>query len=74
MDYNRMDVQAAMLNKVELAKMLKPRIEAQGGDWTTAAQRLQELYPDGAAESELEEVFKRITHAPKLRLLTGTHG
>ena len=74
MDYNRMDVQAAMLNKVELAKMLKPRIEAQGGDWTTAAQRLQELYPNGAAESELEEVLERITYAPKLRLLTGTHG
>ena len=54
--------------------MLKPRIEAQGGDWTTAAQRLQELYPDGAAESELEEVLERITYAPKLRLLTGTHG
>ena len=72
--FNGMDVQAAVLNKVELAKMLKPRIEAQGGDWAAAAQRLQELYPDGAAESELEEVFKRISHAPKLRLLTGTHG
>ena len=69
-----MDVQAAMLNKVELAKMLKPRIEAQGGDWAQAAQRLQELYPNGAAENELEEVLARITYAPKLRLLTGTHG
>ena len=72
--FNGMDVQAAVLNKVELAKLLKPRIEAQGGDWATAAQRLQELYPNGAAESELEQVLERITYAPKLRLLTGTHG
>lgn len=75
MDYNKMDVQAAVLNKVELAKLLKPRAEAAGCDWPAAMQRLQQHYPDGAPESELETVFAAITQPePKLRLVTGMHG
>lgn len=73
MDYNKMDVRAAVLNKVELAKLLKPRIEADGGNWQNAMSRLQQLYPDGALESELESVFERIRREP-LKLRTGTHG
>lgn len=75
MDYNTMEVQAAVLNKVELAKRLKPRVEAAGGNWTEALSRLQAWYPQGAPESELETVFERISHANHLRLLkTGTDG
>ena len=74
MDYNKMDVQAAVLNKAQLARLLKPRVEADGGDWAVAVAHLQQLYPDGASESELDTVYDRITRAPHLRLLTGTDG
>ena len=76
MDYNKMDVQAAVLNKVELAKLLKPRAEAIGFDWQTAMGRLQQYYPDGAPESDVDAVFEHITQpAPHLKIVrTGTHG
>ena len=76
MDYNKMDVQAAVLNKVELAKLLKPRAEAIGFDWQTAMGRLQQYYPDGAPESDVDAVFEHITQpAPYLKIVrTGTHG
>lgn len=74
MDYNKMDVQAAVLNKAQLARLLKPRVEADGGDWAVAVARLQQLYPNGAPESELDTVYDRITRTPHLRLLTGTNG
>ena len=74
MDYNRKDVQAAVLNKAQLARMLKPRVEVNGGDWAVAVARLQQFYPDGAPESELDNVYEHITHAPHLRLHTGTDG
>ena len=75
MDYNKMDVQAAMLNKVELAKLLRARVLEQGFDWALAMERLQAEYPEGAPESNLDLVFERITR-PKLTLLmkTGTDG
>ena len=74
MDYNKMDVQTAVLSKFELAKMLKPRVEAQGGDWAVALQRLQTNYHNGATESELDKVLDVITR-PTLKLLkTGTDG
>ena len=75
MDYNTMDVQAAMLNKVELAKLLRARVLEQGFDWALAMERLQAEYPEGAPESNLDLVFERITR-PKLTLLmkTGTDG
>ena len=73
-DYNKMDVQTAVLSKFELAKMLKPRVETQGGDWAVALQRLQTSYPNGATESELDKVLDVITR-PTLKLLkTGTDG
>lgn len=74
MDYNKMDVQAAVLNKAQLARLLKPRVEADGGDWAVVVARLQQLYPDGAPESELDTVYDRISRTPHLRLLTGTNG
>lgn len=75
MDYNKMDVQAAMLNKVELAKLLRARVLEQGVDWALTMERLQAEYPEGAPESDLDLVFERITR-PKLTLLmkTGTDG
>ena len=74
MDYNTMDVQAAVLNEFELRKLMKQRVDEIGGDWQLALSRLQEHYPDGAPESELDAVFADITR-PKLTLLkTGTDG
>lgn len=36
MAYNRMEVSEQVLSKVEIAKRLKPRVEADGGDWKPA--------------------------------------
>lgn len=75
MDYNKMDVQAAVLSEFELRKIMKQRIDEMGLDWDLALQRLKDEYPNGAPESELETVFAAITQPePKLRLITGTHG
>lgn len=75
MDYNKMDVQAAVLNEFELRKIMKQRVDEMGFDWATALQRLKDEYPNGAPESELETVFAHITR-PKLNLIsrTGTDG
>nr|DAY37408.1 MAG TPA: transposase [Caudoviricetes sp.] len=72
MDYNRKDVQAVVLNKVELAKMFKARLEAEGNKWTAELMaKLSELYPDGAPERDIETVFATITQ-PKLKLVNGS--
>ncbi|MDK4697969.1 transposase [Kingella negevensis] len=75
MDYNKMDVQAAVLNEFELRKIMKQCVDEMGFDWATALQRLKDEYPNGAPESELETVFAHITR-PKLNLIsrTGTDG
>lgn len=75
MDYNKMDVQAAVLSEFELRKIMKQRIDEAGLDWNLALQRLKDDYPNGALESELETVFERIKR-PKLNLIsrTGTDG
>lgn len=75
MDYNKMDVQAAVLNEFELRKIMKQRVDEMGFDWATALQKLKDEYPNGAPESELETVFAHITR-PKLNLIsrTGTDG
>lgn len=75
MDYNKMDVQAAVLSEFELRKIMKQRIDESGADWAMALQRLKNEYPNGAPESELETVFERITR-PKLNIIsrTGTDG
>lgn len=71
MDYNRMEVREQVLSKVELAKLLKPRIEAAGGNWGEAVKTLQRLYPDGVAASQIEEVFGRLKTAGSLRIVKG---
>lgn len=71
MDYNRMEVAEQVLSKVELAKLLKPRVEAEGGSWTEAAKTLLRLYPDGVAESQIEEVFNRLRTSGSLKLVKG---
>ncbi len=71
MDYNRMEVAEQVLNKVELAKLLKPRIEAAGGNWADAVQTLQRLYPDGVPESRIDEVFDRLKTSGSLKLVKG---
>ncbi len=68
MDYNRMEVAEQVLSKVEVAKLLKPRIEAAGGDWKQTVQALQKLYPDGVVSSKLDEVFERLATVGKLKL------
>ena len=68
MDYNRMEVAEQVLSKVEVAKLLKPRIEAAGGDWKQTVQALQKLYPDGVISSKLDEVFERLATVGKLKL------
>ena len=76
MDYNRMEVAEQVLSKVELAKLLKPRIEAAGGNWADAVQTLQRLYPDGVPERRIDEVFDRLRTSGSLKLVfqhTGTY-
>ncbi|WP_165009691.1 DDE-type integrase/transposase/recombinase [Neisseria yangbaofengii] len=69
MDYNRMEVAEQVLNKVEVAKLLKPRIEAAGGEWTPSMMaKLGRLYPDGVAASQLEAVFNQLKTAGRLKL------
>lgn len=71
MAYNTMEVREQVLSKVELAKLLKPRIEAAGGNWGEAVKTLQRLYPDGVAASHVEEVFGRLKTAGSLRIVKG---
>lgn len=68
MEYNRMDVAEQVLSKVELAKLLKPRIEAAGGNWQQSVRMLQELYPDGVPASRIDEVEGRLKTAGRLKL------
>lgn len=75
MDYNKLEVAEQILSKVEIAKALKPRVEAAGGDWKQAVQVLQRLYPDGVAASGLDAVFDRLTATGRMKLhTTGTGG
>ena len=69
MAYNTMEVREQVLSKVELAKLLKPRIEAAGGNWGEAVKTLQRLYPDGVVTSQIEEVFGRLKTAGSLRIV-----
>lgn len=69
MDYNRMEVTEQVLNKVEMAKLLKPRIEADGGDWKQAVAFIKANYPDGVLASQLDEVAGRLKTAGKLKLV-----
>ncbi len=73
LDYNNMEVIEQVLSKVELAKILKPRIEAAGGNWMQAVKTLQRLYPDGVVVSEIETVFERLRTSSNFKLYkTGT--
>ena len=68
MDYNRMEVAEQVLSKVEVAKLLKPRIEADGGDWKQAVAFITKQYPDGVVASQLEAVFNQLKTAGRLKL------
>ncbi|MBF0802928.1 MULTISPECIES: DDE-type integrase/transposase/recombinase [unclassified Neisseria] len=68
MDYNRMEVAEQVLSKVEMAKLLKPRIEAAGGNWKQALTLIQKQYPDGVAASQLDAVFNQLKTAGRLKL------
>jgi hypothetical protein len=55
--YIRPQYAPRLLGHVELARLLKPRIEATGGTWTAVHyQRLVEGWPQGAAEEQLDDV------------------
>lgn len=71
MDYNRKEVAEQVLNKVEIAKLLKPRIEAAGGDWKQAVAFIKAQYPGGVPAGQLEEVEGRLKAAGKLKLVKG---
>ena len=71
MDYNKMEVAEQVLSKVEVAKLLKPRIEAAGGNWPEAVKTLQRLYPAGVVAGELEAVFERLKTSGSLKLVKG---
>ena len=73
MDYNKLEVAEQILSKVEIAKRLKPRVEAAGGDWKQAVVVLQQVYPQGVRESALDAVFERLSATGRLKLhVTGT--
>ena len=68
MAYNRMEVAEQVLSKVEVAKLLKPRVEAAGGDWKQAVALITKQYPDGVVASQLEAVFNQLKTAGRLKL------
>ncbi|QEY23531.1 DDE-type integrase/transposase/recombinase [Neisseria animalis] len=68
MEYNRMEVAEQVLSKVEMAKLLKPRIEAAGGDWKQAVRMLQTAYPQGIEASRLDEAFDKLMNAGRLKI------
>ena len=73
LEYNNKEVIEQVLSKVELAKILKPRIEAADGNWAQAVKILQRLYPDGVVASEVESVFERLKSSSSFKLhKTGT--
>ncbi|STZ63810.1 Integrase core domain [Moraxella lacunata] len=57
--YERM-IAEPVLSKVDIAKQLKPRLEALGADWSLAVKVLQERYPNGIAQSGLDKVFDEL--------------
>lgn len=69
MDYNKMEVAEQVLSKVEIAKRLKPRVEADGGDWKQAVSVILKHYPEGVTEGRLEEAFERTRTRCRLKLL-----
>ena len=68
MAYNRMEVSEQVLSKVEIAKRLKPRVEADGGDWKQAMAVILKHYPEGVVESKLDEVHDRLKTMGRLKL------
>ena len=68
MAYNRMEVAEQVLSKVEVAKLLKPRVEEAGGDWKQAVALITKQYPDGVVASQLEAVFNQLKTAGRLKL------
>lgn len=58
-----------VLSKVDIAKQLKPRLEALGADWSLAVKVLQERYPDGIHASGLDEVFEVLSESSVLKTI-----
>ncbi|STY93081.1 DDE-type integrase/transposase/recombinase [Moraxella bovis] len=57
--YERM-IAEPVLSKVDIAKQLKPRLEALGADWSLSVKVLQERYPSGIVQSGLDDVFNEL--------------
>ena len=73
-EYNRMEVTSPRLNFVQAAQQIKQRADAQGKDWSRAAEYLRANHPDGMAADEVNEVFDAIYRSAHLKVLkTGTH-
>ena len=66
--YERM-IAEPVLSKVDIAKQLKPRLEALGADWSLAVKVLQERYPNGIHASGLDEVFEVLTESSVLKTI-----
>lgn len=58
-----------ILSKVDIAKQLKPLLEALGADWSLAVKVLQERYPDGIHASGLNEVFEVLSESSVLKTI-----
>lgn len=61
-----------ILSKVEIAKQLKPKIEAMGGDWSKAVKVLTQRYPDGIGASCLDKVFDELCDVATFKLILKT--
>lgn len=68
-------VELPMLTHFEAAKLLKPRVEANGGSWSAARLKwLQQRYPEGIPQDALSAIVAELTgqsagQNPPLRLL-----
>lgn len=61
-----------ILSKVEIAKQLKPKVEAMGGDWSKAVKVLTNRYPDGVGASCLDKVFDELINDGTFKLILKT--
>lgn len=73
-------VELPKLTPVEAAKLIKPKVEATGGEWTMDLFRwLQQRYPEGVPQEQLDDVVAELTgpragHHKPLQLVRAAAG
>lgn len=71
MDYNKMEVAEQVLSPTEAAKILKPQLEAAGGEWAGAMAFIRQYHPEGIPAGELDALLGQLMSRGKLRMVKG---